>query len=68
MDWKESEIDVKQCFAFFALQAISKEKAYDYISSSNQDKNFQIIPVVEKEEEVITKDTNSKTKKSKDHK
>lgn len=51
MEWKESEIDEKQCFSFFALQAISKEKAYDYISIPNQKDKYQhhlqLIPVVE---------------------
>lgn len=51
MSWKETEMDEMQCFSFFALQSITKEKAYDYISQNKQTENihdFEKIPVVEK--------------------
>lgn len=65
MDWKEDDIDEKQCFSFFALEAISMENAYDFLSQMNQQKNcytqHQNLKLIQ------TSNTNDKTKEDDDN-
>lgn len=44
MESQETEIDEQYCSAYFALDAINKENAYDWLSNAQQHENQKNVP------------------------